>query len=239
MSQLSWPLAGIFSLSSTSTSSSELERRHVPIPFYESEPEAAGHDVHQLSTLDLLSQIFKARTANGLRDFPSDNFRPKFFAKFITMAQELDTDGWFQGNRNSMCHLDLEPRNILINPMAESQETIITGILDWDNAVLAPSFLSCKSPLWIWGWKEDEDEDEKTANDVPSTEEERVLKSTFEEAAGPEYIRYAYPPPYRLARRLVRFALDDTKFNEDFYEAEAMLKEWTEIRYAQVRETGP
>lgn len=45
-------------------------------------------------------------------------------------------------------------------------------------------------------------------------------------------MKFAYPSAYRLARRLVRFAADGIRSNEDFYEAEAMLKEWRGVAQA-------
>lgn len=86
--------------------------------------------------------------------------------------------------------------------------------------------MSCKPPLWIWAWEDDEEEEERTANDEPPTEEGRVLKRNFEQAAGPEFTRYAYRSAYRLARRLLSFAMDEMRSTEDFNEVDAMLEEW-------------
>lgn len=84
--------------------------------------------------------------------------------------------------------------------------------------------------MWVWAWQDDEEEDELLANDDPGTAEGRELKALFEEAAGPVYVRFAYEPAYRLARRLVRFAVEGLRFNEDFREADVMLVEWAAIR---------
>ncbi|KAH7017145.1 hypothetical protein EDB80DRAFT_747407 [Ilyonectria destructans] len=150
------------------------------------------------------------------------------------VARELGSaDGWFADTHYSLAHLDLAPRNILINPTLDVQTPIISAVLDCDNAVLAPMFMSCAPPMWIWAWNDDEDEDERTANDEPPTQEGVQLKLTFEEAAGPDYVRFAYKPAYRLVRRLLRFAIDGMRSNEDFEEAEAMLQEWIGIRQAR------
>ena len=55
----------------------------------------------------------------------------------------------------------------------------------------------------------------------------------FEEAAGTDYVRFAYRAPYRLARRLVRFAIDGLHSNEDYKEATAMLREWAQVCSAE------
>jgi aminoglycoside phosphotransferase (APT) family kinase protein len=191
-----------------------------------------------LATRDLLSRIFEERKIENVRNCPANTIRPWLSDQFTVMANELHDDGWFASNQVSLCHLDFEPRNILIDTARDAAQPIISGILDWDSAALAPSFMSCAPPLWIWAWADDEDEDERTANDVPPTEENRALKSAFEEAAGAEFVRYAYPSAYRLARRLIRFAIDGQRSNEDLKEAEAMLAEWKEIRVGSAVETS-
>lgn len=183
-----------------------------------------------LTTKDLLSRVFEERRVDDLREDPFCVLGPWLQDQFTTMAKELHEDGWFASNDISLCHLDFEPRNILVDATRDASQPIVSGILDWDSAVLAPSFMSCAPPLWIWTWVNDGDEDERTANDVPPTEEGRSLKKAFEEAAGPEFVRYAYPSAYRLARRLVRFAIDGVFSNEQVTEAEEMFKEWTELR---------
>ncbi|PSN73635.1 hypothetical protein BS50DRAFT_467362, partial [Corynespora cassiicola Philippines] len=199
-------------------------------PFFETDAKLLGHLQDQTSTTDLLKTIFTLRTADGEKKYPLDTIRPKLFSQFMEMAGELDEDGWFQDVPFSLCHLDLEPRNILIDATHDKQRPIITGILDWDSAVLAPSFMSCKPPQWIWDWQDDEDEDEQTANDVPPTKECIKLKIAFEMAAGWDYMLYAYSPVYRLARRLVRFAIDGIRSAEDIDEAEKILEEWNQTR---------
>jgi len=87
------------------------------------------------------------------------------------MTHELDAGGYFSQVWYSLAHLDLAPRNILIDVDTDTDTArstnIITAILDWDSAMLAPCFLSCYPPVWLWGWRDDEDEDERAANDDP------------------------------------------------------------------------
>lgn len=163
--------------------------------------------------------MFEERKVVDLRRSPSQIVGLWLADQFTTMVNEMHEDGWFAGNDICLCHLDFEPRNILVDAIRDAPQPIISGILDWDSAVLAPSFMSCAPPLWIWAWLDDEEGDERTANDVPPTEEGRILKKSFEKAAGPEFVRYAYPSAYRLARRLVRFAIDGIRTSEDFREA--------------------
>jgi Ser/Thr protein kinase RdoA (MazF antagonist) len=85
------------------------------------------------------------------------------------MAFDLDEDGWFNNNDMSLCHLDFEPRNILIDLTRDPDRPIMGGILDWDGAVLAPSLMACALPMCLLAWADDEVEDERKANDVPSS----------------------------------------------------------------------
>jgi hypothetical protein len=56
------------------------------------------------------------------------------------------------------------------------------------------------------------------------------LKQLFEHAAGPTYHRFAYGAQYRLARKLVLFAIDGLQSNEDLIGAELLLAEWLEVK---------
>ncbi|KAH5037164.1 hypothetical protein HBI65_198570 [Parastagonospora nodorum] len=222
------PVAGKLILPHTVSSSKDDGDQICVEPLFQSELPTRGQVKHNLATKDLLTEIFEERK-EGFEDM-GNNFEAGYMNRFSAMAIELHAEGWFANNDISVCHLDFEPRNILIDITKDAPQPIISGILDWDSAALAPSFMSCKPPLWIWAWADDEDEDEQTANDEPPNEEGRVLKRTFEQAAGPEFAGYAYPSAYRLARRLLRFAMDEMRSTEDFNEADAMLEEWAELR---------
>ncbi|OTA68036.1 kinase-like protein [Hypoxylon sp. EC38] len=177
--------------------------------------------------LEQLKNNFQAQKAASLESI----LRPQFMDRFCTMAIELSQGGWFDDVPNCLTHFDFAPRNILVNPTTDSRNPVITAVLDWDDAGFAPMFMACAPPLWIWGWLHDEDEDERTASEEPATPEARELKRLFEEAAGEDYIRFSYQPAYRLARRLVRFAIDGRiRSNEDMKEADEMLQEWETIK---------
>ncbi|KAJ5115669.1 hypothetical protein N7456_000017 [Penicillium angulare] len=151
-------------------------------------------------------------------------FRIEFYNQFLTIASEMDALGVLDESGYCLSHLDLEPRNI----MAHSQG--ISGILDWDNALFAPLLLACAPPMWIWAWNDDEDEDERLAGDIPANPESRELKEVFENAAGSIYLRYAYGAQYRIARTLLRFAIDGIQVAEDFGRIEVLQAEWDKIR---------
>lgn len=198
--------------------------------FFEGGDSSNKESILTSSAYQMLENTFQARKAHCVELDPKDTLGPETMNQFIKMASELDADGWFEGIHPSLCHLDFEPRNILVNVVRAESEPMVTGMLDWDSAVFAPSFMSCRPPLWIWAWADDEDEDKRTANDAPPTTEGQELKVIFEKAAGPAYLRYAYTPAYRLARQLVRFAIDGVGSNEHYYEAKSMLREWANTR---------
>lgn len=180
------------------------------------------------SVLELLTRTFEGQKAVVREKQPHDTIRPARIDQFCNMVSEMDSAGLFVevDGHFALSHLDLEPRNILVDRDSPSDRRIISGILDWDSAILAPAFMSCTPPMWIWSWQEDDDEGKRMANDEPATSGQKELKAVFEAAAGPLYIQYAYHPAYRLARRLVRFAIYGIRSNGDDQAAKAMLEEW-------------
>lgn len=183
------------------------------------------------SVIELLRRTLQEQKAEVAKRLPSDIFMAHIMDQFCKMVAEMDAAGYFKelDGHFTLSHLDLEPRNILVDLESPPDRQFISGILDWDGAVLAPAFMSCAPPMWIWDWQEDEHEDERLANEEPATPEQKELKTVFETAAGPQYVRCAYHPAYRLARRLVHFAIDGIRSNEDVKEAEAMLGEWQRL----------
>lgn len=198
----------------------------------ETKPYRAVLGPHETPTklFDILSSMFARHTSDALERDPKSKYIPLLMEKFVSMASALDQQGYLNQTTYSLAHLDLAPRNILVRCAPDvTEQTIISGILDWDSAVFGPAFMACTPPLWIWDWKDDEDEDERTANDDPPDPENRQLKLLFEQCAGPDYCRYAYDAKYRHARRLVRFAMEGIRSNEDSKDADAMFAEWDNI----------
>lgn len=193
-----------------------------------------------LSAFDLIKSLLEAEREWELA-VVGVGLKSDLLSEFLEMLSELESEGWLSGMMpNSLVHLDLAPRNILVDTnQSKPGQPVISAILDWDSAAFAPSFLGCAPPSWIWTWDDEEEEDdERTANDVPPTVEAQQLKQVFEDDAGPDYLRLAYPPQYRLLRKLTRFALDSSMSNEDIRDAEAMLSEWATLRMQGQEEPG-
>jgi len=207
-------------------------------PFHSTEASAASAYSNQPSTqttADMLCAALEYKKELSRANGSIDVLRADFFTSFITVAKEMSTLRILDQNDYCLCHLDLEPRNILVHN-SSAKTPVISGILDWDSAIFGPLFMSCSPPMWLWAWDEEEDEDERLANDIPATFKQRQLKQLFEDAAGQVYARFAYTAQYRLGRRLARFAIDGLRSNEDFVDADLFLQEWADLRTALRKE---
>ena len=178
-----------------------------------------------LGILELQFDRWKARALSLDR---GENYSFDLINSLLTVAREMHDMRYFDDNRNVLCHLDLEPRNVILSL---EQEVSISGILDWDSAVFAPIFMTCAPPFWLWGcWDDDEDEDEKKANDPPPTPELQEIKQTFEDVVGAKVLNYIYNAQYRLARKLFQFALDGINSNESYKDCLELMREWAELK---------
>jgi len=83
-----------------------------------------------LTTLDMLRAILKHKKELAIAEGLNQLFRVSFFNSFITMASEMSALRVLDENYYCLCHLDLEPRNILVSPPSLTQPQAITGILD-------------------------------------------------------------------------------------------------------------
>ncbi|KAJ5640484.1 hypothetical protein N7528_000109 [Penicillium herquei] len=120
----------------------------------------------------------------------SDPNAVDLFEDLLTMASEMNDLGVLDESAYCLCHLDLEPRNVLAGPPKPTESLALTGVLDWDSAIFAPLIMSCDPPIWLW--VDENIEDKRVAGEEPLTAELRELKQLFEQAAGPIYSRFAY-----------------------------------------------
>lgn len=155
----------------------------------------------------------------------------------LKVVEEMHTLGLFNTDTHRLCHVDLYPRNIMARILPDSSIEV-TGIIDWDEAIVAPKFVNCEPPGWLWGFNPDDflHEDWPTwpyempgANDVPSTPENQELKRIFEEFAGPGYLSLAYHEHYRIARCLFRVALFGLTSSEIYSAADRVIGDWPRL----------
>ena len=156
----------------------------------------------------------------------------------LKVVREMEFLGLFKPDSNCLCHLDLQPRNVMVAIHSENSVQV-TGILDWDEAVIAPKFVNCQPPGWLWGYyKETHTENSlfpwpyelEGANNIPSTLEQQELKRIFDYHAGPEYPRLAYDESSRLIRGLYRIATSGLTANWYNTAAKRIVKEWNVLR---------
>ena len=184
----------------------------------------------------LASQFARWR-AQELHDAPYLIQLPDdIYKALVDLASEMDESQClgreFRDNKNTLCHLDLRSRNIMVRAQPDDQIKI-TGILDWDSAVFAPFWVGCAPPHWLWADEDDEtfdENDETNADKVPATEHGREVKLAWEEAVGEDFCRFSYEPEYRIARKLFHFALHGIHSTWETREAEALIEEWKPIR---------
>ncbi|KAG8530877.1 uncharacterized protein KY384_004234 [Bacidia gigantensis] len=156
----------------------------------------------------------------------------EYMAAFASLAIQLDQSGFLgQDARYVLCHLDLNmsPHNIMVK-IDDKANLSITGILDWDSAVLLPTFAACQPPMWVWAWDKEEPEDERAAGLTPLSPEMQELKAIFEDAVGDEWLKYRYQPGFRIARKLCDFAINGLTSPQKMEEANDLIKEWASMR---------
>jgi len=156
------------------------------------------------------------------------------WSKFNRIIDCLNADGLFEDNDYYLTHMDFEPRNILLHSISNDTASL-SGLLDWDESVFAPAFVSCRTPSWLWDFEGDDEEelDESIAHVDPRDAELLAVKQVFESAVGAKWLVYAYKTEYRLARDIVRMAITGISSSEGYEVANRIVKEWNELRPTQ------
>ncbi|KAL8640409.1 MAG: hypothetical protein Q9226_008751 [Calogaya cf. arnoldii] len=189
------------------------------------------------SVLEMFVTQFERWEAAHIRSSraPPPAYKPEEYDRLIAVAKDMDAAGFFKDTTFALCHLDLFPRNVMVDIQSDGAANI-TGVLDWDSAVFAPDFAVCAPPSWIWAWKDDDDEPLDEAEITPDNPEDQTLKRDFEDVVGDELHDFFYAPQYRMARRLFDLALEGVRSNEAFDDAQELMKEWADF---QSTATGP
>ncbi|KAK0712317.1 hypothetical protein B0T21DRAFT_352552 [Apiosordaria backusii] len=188
----------------------------------------------------LLVGMFRYERAREL-DLDPDSFLT-LMPDFEKMTTEISEAGFLDDIPVALCHLDLYPRNIIIN-FSDSEGATkgipkLEAILDWDSAVFAPAFMICEPPVYLWNHKlyengeEDGDCEDWHIDQTygPVTEDDKEVKRIFEEAAGEEYMRFAYDPAYRLVRQLFRFGMKGIHSSWELRDGQKLLDFWQKIK---------
>ncbi|KAI1338728.1 phosphotransferase enzyme family-domain-containing protein [Xylariaceae sp. FL0016] len=201
-------------------------------------------DPPHLSLNDMMLVPFRRRIYQYTHFDPPETQKPVHHVACLDIIQEMVDLHIFDEEeqeepRYCLWHPDRWPRNMMVDINASP---MITGILDWDESVFAPSFVSATPPFWMWqsnsaaGTNMDSDflhldvEMEPLslwgiAADAPENDD---IKYAFEQAAGEAWCRQAYRPELACARRLLRL-VQHPRWNDicmtAFYEvAEVWMK---------------
>ena len=195
-------------------------------------------EYYEKSTLDFFLAQFGRWRAEELRINPTEILHPHFMERLAVTASQMNRLGWLGDNKNCLSHLDLAARNIMVE-IRSGKSIAVTGILDFDSAIFAPTFVSCCPPWWLW---QDETqpgdalEDESPSNDTPPDPELVEIKRIFEETVGDDFLRYAYQPQFRLARKLFKIACHGNRSNDTWEKIDKFLHEWDAFYKAEGEE---
>ena len=204
-------------------------------------PLVEGGQRQSQSTLDFFkSQIARWRTVDLASNAGMVDHSVELWDSMLKVAEEMSDLGLFTSKGHCLCHVDLQPRNIManINPDGSIK---VTGILDWDDAVFAPKFVNCEPPGWLWGFDPDEvphpdlpawPYEIPGADNAPEGLEKQELKRILEEGAGPEYLSMAYEEHHRMSRALFRVAVFGLTAGWYYEAAESIISDWEKLRRA-------
>ncbi|KNG44613.1 hypothetical protein TW65_08538 [Stemphylium lycopersici] len=159
-----------------------------------------------------------------------NSFLEDFWYKFAVITKSLEARGFLEGPCVYV-HGDLKPHNILAEVRSET-DVEITGIIDWDFAVIAPEFMAYRAPFWLWtpeDMNRAEVDKEATANIEPVNEEGRALKEVFLNHVSEKYKMFAFAPEAMLARRMFLILQEGMRSTWNYEEAESVIREWNEL----------
>ena len=196
------------------------------------------------TTLDFFKcQIGRWRTVDVDRNAGMVDRTIGLWDGMLKVVEEMNDLEMFTAERQCLCHVDLHPRNIMVKVQPDNSIQV-TGILDWDEAVVAPKFMACEPPGWLWGFDPDDLQHDNIptwpyempgANDVPSIPEEQELKAILEESAGSEYLGLAYDEQFRMSRGLFRIAVFGLTSSENYSAADRIIGDWQRLRHSFTR----
>lgn len=178
--------------------------------------------------VDWFATQFGRWLANELLASPSQILYWDYQLQFVKAAKQMAHFGFLGNGQNCLCHFDLAARNIMVQILPNGSPKI-SGIVDWDSAAFAPTFVSCAPLSWLWTDQRYYDADETETSRTPSTPEQEEIKEKFEEIVGFDWEWFAYQPGFRLARELFYFAQHGNQDNTATIRAEKFLKEWAAL----------
>lgn len=208
-----------------------VELQHLPLSDRDNDPyNGTPNDPLDQTPLDMITFQLRRWELTYLECSSPEKVLPRYFNRLAQMAKEMDKLNCLPDEGMTMCNLDLCPRNVLVQLSDDDSAPRISGILDWDDAIIAPAFMSCIPPFWLWQWSDEDEEDEPTAGDTPADPQMQEIKQVFEDAVGPQFMKFCCPPQYLIARKLTGFAILGLHTLEDLRAVDSLVKQWGDLR---------
>lgn len=127
-----------------------------------------------------------------------------------------------------LVHTDLREYNILTQVRNKS-EVDITGVIDWDDALIAPAFLAYRAPFWLWMPEDTDYDEENPENMEPTTDIGRQLKAEFLKHASEDYKFHAFSPESMIVRRMFYYLQWGITNSYSLELARGIIKEWDQL----------
>lgn len=179
--------------------------------------ERLRRDLPGLSTNGIMLAIYRRRIYEAKNKRTPLDHLLEYYEPCQNMIQDMIDIGLFKLENNviSLHHPDLMPRNIMVD---FTPDIVITGVLDWDEALFTPRFAGRVLPRWLWrklNSEEDEEEPLDTVENEPDSSENAEVKRAFERAVGGEWLSEATDKHFPFARKLLRFGHRDNPEDYD------------------------
>lgn len=151
----------------------------------------------------------------------------EIWCNFGRIVQSLDERGFLEGPC-VLAHRDLMAYNLLAEIRSDT-EVEITGVIDWDSALIVPEFVAYRAPFWLWTEDHIESaiaDDEITVNISPRSETCKILQRFFLDNASEKFKRFAFSPEAILARRMYVIIKEGIASDWHINEAWDIVRDW-------------
>jgi hypothetical protein len=128
-------------------------------------------DPPNISIKEAVTRPFDRRYVQHMTWWPCNEEQHEVDKTLRGLIETIVGEGRVEGTDGEFClwHSDLFPRNIIVDVDASP---MITGIIDWDEAIYAPKFVAAVAPTWLWIPREEEDENKDEDGEDEEEEED-------------------------------------------------------------------
>lgn len=151
--------------------------------------------------------------------------RSVFWDSFTKIANSLQNRGFLDGPA-VLTHNDLGPHNILAK-INSSTSVTITGIIDWDLAIISPRVTAYRTPCWMWAASLDGSQAGEE-NRLAPTPEHQALKDFFLANISEHDKKFYFAPEALLARKFYHLVKDGIPDDRATIQAQNVVSEWAD-----------